>query len=175
MTDPGSSSTGDGRHRGQFGRAWRVGAFILLLGPPIGSLPISSVWIARDIVAGSTGGGFEALTDTALLILLGGFFSYFMGGVPALVAALWLARKTYRDGGFSYVQAALTALVSAAVVLLPEMGSLSAESLRFYAMVSFLSLFSALVCRFALGRLGWFGGAPDQSGRSATRCRPVPW
>ena len=92
-------------------------------------------------------------------MVLGGAFSYIIGGLPALIAAIWLGRRTYLDGGFTYRQAVTTALVASAILHASDIPNLSLNLLPKYALVASMGVFSAIICRYAVRKVGWFDGS----------------
>ncbi|MFN3869214.1 MAG: hypothetical protein ACK4MF_09135 [Hyphomicrobiaceae bacterium] len=133
----------------------RVGAFICFLGPPIGSLPIAFVMAVHGAINQEDATSLDDLANAGAIAVLAAIFSYVIGGISAVVSAMWLARRTFQNGGFSYRQAIATALVTAGLIIRPSWSTLSLDMVERYAAFGSVAVFSAVVCRFFIGRLGW--------------------
>lgn len=138
-------------------RAWRVGVFIVLVGPLIGALVMIAVMAGANGWGMATGSPATALLELAQAAAMFAIFGYLLGGLPALLSAIWLGRRSARRGGFGYGEAIATAIVATILgnVLFATM--LGEFRNPFTSGVSFVpvGVASALVVRWMLGRLGW--------------------
>ncbi len=154
-------------------RAWRVGLFVTLAAPLIASILVYALLLINGLVTESPPTTILVPSQTydlpqtpnvfvtlfAILTMLVAF-GYVFGIVPAALSGAWLGVRTLRSGGFSYGEAILTAASVTLVygfaiaVRRPELddilGSLFASML-----LMVLTVPSALIVRWLLGRLGW--------------------
>ncbi len=151
-------------------RALGVGAFVVLLAPPIG------FWVYFGLMSLrfsrlSEGISVEALKAVPEALAVGSMLSFAIGGVPAIVSALLSAWAVWRNGTLSYWQAAGFALAASVVSVLalqlwsyPDVDWRS--SLGMMAFVSGVGLGSALVCRWLMGRVGLLPPGVPQANKS---------
>lgn len=155
------SGRADERSRRYAMRALVVALVIVVLGPPLGILPVALLGWVVDFLGG-TGGATGMSLSGVIGGLLGGslamsVYSYVFGGLQAIACALWLAPRTYRHGGFSFGEALATALVvsaAAAVVFVTADHRDLAGALALSAFLGAFACLSALMCRLVLGLLG---------------------
>lgn len=146
---------------GYLKRALAVGAFVALLAPPLG------FWVFLVPVAlhsaVTDGISFEALVTAPKVILLGALFSFVIGGVPALISAVVSGWIVSRNGTIRYGQALAIAVgASAAYLGAMAIGNGSRPELGVFVMVGGLSLVSAMICRWVMGRIGLLpAGVPE--------------
>lgn len=153
-------------------RAFTVAAFILLLGPPAGSLFYSVIlgaFMLADPIEGAT--KVEPAASVAsfiVLILFSAFLSYLYGGLSALFSAIWLGVRTFRNGSFSYVEAVLTAVVAGgagALLMVFVIFEQRADELSLLGILIGPGILSALICRWLLGYFNILpGSAPSHTG-----------
>lgn len=138
-------------------RAWRVGLFIVVAGPLIGTLLTFVVMLIANGWGREGAGKPFALVELLQVAAMLALFGFIFGGLPALLSAAWLARRTFLRGGFGYLEAIATAVVATILgnVLFATM--LGEFRNPFTSGVSFVpvGVASALVVRWMLGRLGW--------------------
>jgi len=161
-------------------RAAAALAFVTILGPIIGSIPVYATFLigALQSHGGEPAVGPEMTKETIStvlqIMLFVTLFSYMFGGVQALLVGLWTGFRTWASGTMGYVETAFAAvLVSALVTVLflaHEQSSgqnvggntgFSSVGLAIYLGVH--ALFAALVCRWLMERLGIFASAPRKS------------
>lgn len=139
-------------------RSVAVAAFVALTGPPVGSLGVLLVMAARSFLGDTDSNGSIGLVELFNAVAIFALFGYVLGGLPAVLSAAWLGLRTYRNGGFGYGEAVLTAIAATvcfATLFLarndwdPFLGALS---------LVVLTVPSALVVRRLLGRTGWLAG-----------------
>ncbi|MGE0856208.1 MAG: hypothetical protein AB7L18_09000, partial [Hyphomicrobiaceae bacterium] len=144
--------------RGTLGNAIRVGLFIALLGPPIGSLLVSGAF-AVPLVGQALGGTLRQplLSEIASLGALAGIFSYLFGGLHAVLVSLWLGRQTYLRGGFRRSEALMAAL---AVSMLAGLLFMVAGRRGIVLLQLPAALWAAFATHWLLVRLGWIDPSP---------------
>lgn len=137
-------------------RAFKVAAFIVLVGPIAGVVPLV-VFVLPQLALEGTLLTAENLEGVAVLFLWFVMFAYIFAGLSCLMAAAWLGRMTYTNGTFGWLAALGAAGVSTLVGGLVLGYLASPENGRNIGLVVFmlpLSLFSALVCRYLMIRIG---------------------
>ena len=143
-------------------RALSAMGLILAVGPPAGSLVLSTTLAVVNISESVTRGSFVAdlpqlitswLITTPLIALL----SYLNGIVPALLSCLWLGWRIYKNGTVSMAESICTGAAAALIcalgvsVITPDFPNNLRIWLIFFGPAG---IFSAFVCRWLLGRLG---------------------
>jgi hypothetical protein len=137
-------------------RAFKVAAFILVVGPLVGVVPLLILALPRLGIS-SLLLTAQNLKGSAMLLMFTVMYAYIFAGIPCLIAATGLGRVTYTHGTFGWlavVIAAITSTVLGAAVLGYLVGP--NDGYRF-GLVVFLvpfAIFSALVCRYLMIRIG---------------------
>jgi len=140
-------------------RAWCVFFFIAVLGPPIGAILWPILWsmINKSLFSQP---GLVSIWPHPRLVLVTFFFSYIGGGLPAVFVGLYAARRTFLRGTFSYVEACLPIAILVVIVTLLLVDWRADDQIRIWrglrltAHLAVLSVASAIICRFFLGKLG---------------------
>ncbi|MBL8566672.1 MAG: hypothetical protein JNM89_13230 [Hyphomicrobiaceae bacterium] len=132
---------------GRVGRAVAVGAFVTLAGPVIGALLIAALSMFRGGFGWSGGSLSQIAADVASVVYMFVLFGYVFGVPPALAAAIWLGWRTYRKGGFGYIEAAVTGGLAPVVYAPFAPGAMFG--------LAPIGLFAALIGRYLLARAGW--------------------
>ena len=137
-------------------RALGVGAFVAALAAPVGfwafMVPMALYSAVTDGVS------LDGLVAAPKNMVLGALFSFVIGGVPALISAVVSGWMVWRQGTLSYVQAAVIAGGAGALYV----GAMEVQTiaqggkpeLGILGMIGGLSLVSAVICRWAMGRIG---------------------
>lgn len=115
--------------------------------------------LAAMLVASGWDGGAKpfALVEVLQLAAMFAVFGFLLGGLPALLSAMWLGRRTFLRGGFGYLEAIATAVVATVLgqvllaLLLGERRGLASGALAFLP----VGVSSGVICRALLGRFGW--------------------
>ena len=137
-------------------RALKAAAFITLLAPPVGFLAFMVPMEIHSLV--TEGISLDALITAPKILLFGSLFSFVIGGLPALIAAACSGWLIWRNGTISYLQAVAIALVAGAVYVgmtqLPAVVQGEKVEVGLFGMIAGLSLVSAVICRWSMGRIG---------------------
>lgn len=150
-------------------RACRVAAFIVAVAPPVG------FWIYFALMslrfADVSGVSLDALRAVPEALAVGSVLSYLIGGVPALLAAGAGGWWVWRHGTLGYGQAAAFAVGACVVVVAclqlsayPDVTWGSTAGLA--AFLGSISAMSAVVCRWAMGRLGLLPAGSPRAAKS---------
>lgn len=145
-------------------RGFLTAIFIFLAGPPIGAtllvVPlyfISGQHTVTDFHPNSIQNELESYLSVSLLMVM---LSHFVGGVQALLSAVWLGIRVYLRGTFSYGHAVLVAVAVSIIWALRfgNLGTLDIPALLtgefggggLPPMLVLVSVASALICRWLL-------------------------
>jgi len=146
-------------------RGFLTAVFIVIAGPPVGALLLAGPLYIQagrhavtDLQPEALHSEFQVYMSVVYLMVL---FSHVVGGIQALLAAIWLGIRTYLRGTFGYGEAVLAALVVSTIWAfrfgsieelsnLPRLlnGDLPGGGLQL--MLIGLSVGSALICRWLL-------------------------
>lgn len=146
-----------GNNRQSKHRWLRVALFIVLVGPLVGTLAMIGIVAVANGWSGEGAERGKLAGDIVGVIALFAVFGYVFGGLPAVVSAAWMARRTFLTAGFTTTEAVVTAIIagvagSAGLSLLTgSWQGLGATML----MLVVLSMVAAIVCRLLLFLLGW--------------------
>lgn len=151
-------------------RALGVAAFILLIAPPVGFWVYFALMSLRFSELGA-GVSVEALKAVPEAIAVGSLFSYLLGGMPALISAVPSAWVVWRHGTLAYWQAIGFAVVASVLVVLGLQISAYPDVewravLGMIAFVAALSVVSAVICRWMMGRVGLVPPGSHVAGKS---------
>ena len=145
---------GEGRKAGSRKAALLAFLVCVLLGPPLGSLPVSLTFALLDPAHTANN-----LLEEGQLLLTVSLFAYIVGGIPAIMGGTGAAVLIRRHGTLSYRAAALLGLGSGALFGLilslgstPRSGDETSSMVSTVVFLAIFSLISALVCRWLLPR-----------------------
>lgn len=159
--------------RTSLAEAVRVAAFIVVVGPLIGTFLLM---LQMGLVNSWGFGEADArnyVVEVAQSMVMFAVLGYLMGGLPALISALWLGWRTFLAGDFTRWSAIVTAMMAAfgfvvfSVVIqtpdgrtewAPRLGDLTLLYLNFAT----VSVISAIICHSLLRLLGWIGTKPAE-------------
>lgn len=137
------------------GRSWRVGVFVAVVGPIVGSIGLLAGMVLANAWSSETGVAV-GLHEVGAVLFFFIFFGFLLGGPQAVLAGLWLGWRVHRKKNFGYVEAVLTAILSCALYALVWL-LLDRDLEGALGMASFVvfAIPTSLVVRWLLGRLGW--------------------